>query len=82
MHSRQVVLAALGVLSCCLLTLGQTRTGQVPNFDPNKDVKTGVVIGQPIPSFRLLDQFGKWQDFNSVKGLRGAVLIFFRSADW
>ena len=43
---------------------------------------TGPAVGEPIPSFRAPDQNGKMQDFNSIKGPKGAALYFMRSADW
>jgi len=42
----------------------------------------GIKAGQKIPPFRLVDQNGTPRDFNSVKGSKGTVLLFFRSADW
>jgi cytochrome c biogenesis protein CcmG/thiol:disulfide interchange protein DsbE len=39
-------------------------------------------IGDAIPQLGGVDQFGKRQDFNSLKGADGLVLLFFRSADW
>ena len=49
-------------------------------FDEN--VKTGVAVGETIPSFTALDQNGKTWSFESIKGPNGAALVFFRSADW
>lgn len=72
------VVLATGLLCLPLLGQAQNRYG----FDMNKDVKTGIEIGRPIPPLQLLDQYGKSQNFNTIKGPRGAVLIFFRSADW
>ncbi|MBI4464425.1 MAG: hypothetical protein HY647_06945 [Acidobacteria bacterium] len=43
---------------------------------------TGLEAGQKIPSFRARDQQGQWQDFNSIRGPKGAVIMFNRSADW
>jgi hypothetical protein len=39
-------------------------------------------VGEKIPLLQGVDQFGKKQDFNSLKGSSGLVLLFFRSADW
>jgi peroxiredoxin len=46
--------------------------------------KTQVALqpGASIPGFELKDQSGKTQDFNSLKGSNGLLLIFSRSADW
>jgi hypothetical protein len=38
--------------------------------------------GERIPAFSLPDQAGQLQSFESIRGARGAVLVFFRSADW
>jgi len=43
---------------------------------------TGPAIGERIPAFRAPDQNGRLQDFNSIKGPKGAALYFMRSADW
>jgi hypothetical protein len=43
---------------------------------------TGPAVGQRIPVFRGPDQNGRIQDFNSVKGPKGAAIYFMRSADW
>jgi len=51
-------------------------------FGQNAAIDVGIKIGERIPSFRLSDQNGSARDFSSVKGPKGAVLLFFRSADW
>ena len=43
---------------------------------------TGPAVGEKIPPFRAPDQNGRMQDFNSIKGPKGAALYFLRSADW
>ena len=45
-------------------------------------ITSGPEVGQKIPPFRARDQFGRWQDFNSLRGPKGAVILFNRSADW
>lgn len=45
-------------------------------------VKTGPAIGAPIPPFEARDQNGKTQTLQSLLGPKGAVLVFYRSADW
>ena len=42
----------------------------------------GLEIGQRAPAFSLTDQFGHEQSNETVKGSRGTILLFFRSADW
>jgi hypothetical protein len=42
----------------------------------------GLEIGQRAPSFALTDQFGHEESNETLKGSKGTVLLFFRSADW
>ncbi len=42
----------------------------------------GPQVGQPVPEFRLPDQAGRIWTRESIMGPRGAMLVFFRSADW
>ena len=42
----------------------------------------GLPVGRKAPPFSLRDQFGHEQTLESLKGPRGTVLLFFRSADW
>ncbi len=42
----------------------------------------GLAVGQRAPSFALHDQYGRVQTLDSLKRPKGAVLLFFRSADW
>lgn len=42
----------------------------------------GLPAGEKAPPFSLRDQFGHLQTLESLKGSRGTVLLFFRSADW
>ena len=49
---------------------------------PLKIVALAVAKGDRIPEFQLSDQNGKMQTFESVRGPKGAMLVFYRSADW
>ncbi|MGE3176665.1 MAG: hypothetical protein AB7O32_04305 [Vicinamibacterales bacterium] len=44
--------------------------------------KVGPQVGEPIPDFSLVDQTGKTWTRQSILGPKGAMLVFFRSADW
>jgi hypothetical protein len=46
------------------------------------DIRTGPDVGKKIPAFCGKDQDGKTWDFDSVKGPKGAVILFYRSAGW
>jgi cytochrome oxidase Cu insertion factor (SCO1/SenC/PrrC family) len=64
-----------------LLALQAPEAFDTPDpFD--EDVRTGPAVGDPIPPFRAVDQDGRSLDFDAIKGPHGAVLLFFRSADW
>jgi len=45
-------------------------------------VKTGPEVGAPMPRFEAKDQDGKTHTLRSLLGPKGAVLVFYRSADW
>ncbi len=42
----------------------------------------GLPVGQKAPAFSAHDQFGQEQTLASLRGPRGTILLFFRSADW
>ncbi len=42
----------------------------------------GLEVGQKAPAFSLLDQLGRMQTLDTLRGPKGTVLLFFRSADW
>jgi len=45
-------------------------------------VSTGPEVGKSVPDFRLRDQSGVERTLRSVLGPKGALLVFYRSADW
>ena len=42
----------------------------------------GPPVGAKMPGFDLKDQDGKVHTLASLLGPKGAVILFFRSADW
>ena len=47
------------------------------------DVETlGPKVGDSLPDFSLRDQRGESRTLKSLLGPAGAVIVFFRSADW
>ena len=42
----------------------------------------GLSVGRKAPAFAAADQFGKRQTLETLKGSKGTILLFFRSADW
>jgi hypothetical protein len=47
-----------------------------------KLTSVGLEVGQKAPAFSARDQFGDEHTLASLHGLKGTVLLFFRSADW
>jgi len=45
-------------------------------------IKTGPDVGSTVPAFEAPDQNGQLQNLRSILGPKGALLVFFRSADW
>jgi len=44
--------------------------------------KLGPQVGEVVPDFNLSDQLGKKRTLQSVMGPKGAMIVFYRSADW
>lgn len=67
-------------MSACLLP-GAAAQSKKPVKTETK-LATGPAVGQKIPPFEAVDQNGKRQTFESLKGPNGLLLLFHRSADW
>ena len=44
--------------------------------------KLGPQVGARVPDFNLKDAAGKEWTLQSIMGPKGAMLVFYRSADW
>jgi hypothetical protein len=42
----------------------------------------GLEVGQKAPAFLARDQFGSEHSLETLRGPKGTILLFFRSADW
>jgi hypothetical protein len=42
----------------------------------------GLAVGERAPAFSVRDQLGRVQTLDTLRGSKGTVLLFFRSADW
>jgi len=62
-----------GWLGVCALTVTVLQ---------GQSIKTGPEVGQPVPAFSAADQQERTQTLQSIMGPKGAMLVFFRSADW
>ena len=74
----KVAIASAFSIALLALTSGQAK----PPADNGVFPAVGLAIGQPAPAFSLRDQFGHEQSSSTLKGPKGTVLLFFRSADW
>lgn len=74
MKGRMMPLILLFRLACLPIVAQGGDNPQAPGAQ--------LKIGSKSPEVSGVDQFGKRQTFNSLKGPDGLVLLFFRSADW
>jgi cytochrome oxidase Cu insertion factor (SCO1/SenC/PrrC family) len=78
--------ALLPVLLAATSCFGQQTAADRARLHPpapqNANMRTGPEVGNRIPSFDLIDQNGKHQTLASLRGPKGLVLAFIRSADW
>jgi cytochrome oxidase Cu insertion factor (SCO1/SenC/PrrC family) len=70
----------LVIVALVFASVPSSRTvGQAPLPDVEK---MGPQVGQVVPDFELADQDGTPRTLKSLLGPNGAMLVFFRSADW
>ena len=68
------------VFSLCLAVLcAVTMAAQAPKIDT---ARIGPRVGQKVPDFSGIDQLGRKHTLASSLGPKGAMVVFFRSADW
>ena len=68
------------VLVCMGLLLVTSVNGQtVRKLDISR---LGPQVGAAVPDFNLPDQHGRKWSLQSVMGPKGAMIVFYRSADW
>ena len=68
------------VLTAVLCVLGLTVQAQQPATVDTSTI--GPKVGERVPPFAGVDQFGRSHSLESSLGPKGAMLVFFRSADW
>ena len=64
------------------LVLSATIISQTPPRSAAALAALGPQVGQRVPDFSLVDQRGERRTLESILGPNGAMLVFFRSADW
>jgi hypothetical protein len=79
------LLSAAALAFAALLVLASPAAGG-QNAQPGRQrvdvAKLGPQVGARVPDFSLPDQTGRVRDLQSIMGPRGAMLVFYRSADW
>jgi hypothetical protein len=72
--------ANAGILAA-VITVGALAQAPPP-AQPVDVERLGPQVGEIVPDFSAVDQFGRTQTLNSIMGPNGAMLFFNRSADW
>ena len=67
------------LLASLLLVAALAQAAAPARPDP---MEVGPQVGHVLPAFDARDQTGTLRSFASLKGPKGLVLVFFRSADW
>jgi hypothetical protein len=72
------------ILACCaaLVVLSVASMIAQSAHTPIDVTKLGPQVGERVPDFRLVDQTGRTETLRSIMGPKGAMLVFYRSADW
>ena len=79
-RTRNALVLALASLA---IGVGQAREPQSAAVAPKVDVeRVGPQVGAALPEFTLRDQRGRAHSLKSLLGPSGALIVFFRSADW
>ena len=78
MRLKLLVSVMLSALFFAAVGLAQER----PSSGQSSDSGIGLAVGTKAPSFSLRDQSGRVQTNQTLRGPKGTVLLFFRSADW
>jgi cytochrome oxidase Cu insertion factor (SCO1/SenC/PrrC family) len=75
------VVLAIGVWLFCS-TLSHVAGAAAQSSQKIDTSAIGPRIGQRVPDFSGTDQYGRQHTLASSMGAKGAMLVFFRSADW
>ncbi|HEY7170601.1 MAG TPA: hypothetical protein VH417_07135 [Vicinamibacterales bacterium] len=80
--NRLFTVVAAAILGGTLGSTAPLQQGTSPSRQPVQVAKLGPQVGERVPDFSLSDQNGKSWTLQSIMGPNGAMLVFFRSADW
>lgn len=73
---------AKGHLGDSMVAAGTLDGGTIHLTSLKMHAAIGLAVGQKAPDFSARDQFGLAQNLETLRGPKGTVLLFFRSADW
>jgi hypothetical protein len=73
---------AIGHLGDSMTATGRLEGDTVHLTSLKLHTGIGLAVGQKAPAFSARDQFGHERTLATLKGPKGTVLLFFRSADW
>lgn len=74
---RTLILLRIGVFMFTAVALAAAQPAAPVDVE-----SVGPKIGARVPELSGTDQFGRAHTLQSVMGEQGAMLVFFRSADW
>ena len=82
-----IALAVLVLGAGSLWVLSPTPIDVEPSLEmqsrtPIDVASLGPQVGEPVPAFSLPDQNGQVRTLESILGPNGAMLLFYRSANW
>jgi hypothetical protein len=75
-------LTALLVTAALSVLVPRAASMQAPQPTRIDVSKLGPQVGARVPEFSLHDQTGRTRTLQSIMGTKGAMLVFYRSADW
>jgi hypothetical protein len=79
-RTRSVVVTGLALIA---IGAAAARAPQSGGAVTHVDVeRLGPQVGTSLPDFTLRDQRGALRSLKSLLGPKGAIIVFFRSADW
>jgi hypothetical protein len=73
---------AIGHLGDSMSVTGTLEGNTVHLTTLKMHTSIGLAVGKKAPAFSAHDQFGGQQSLDTLRGPKGTVLLFFRSADW
>jgi peroxiredoxin len=81
-HQPNVLQLALVRVSSTISILFLLLSASLPVAADTTALNTGPEVGQTIPHFEAIDHKGAKQTLDTLKGPKGLLLLFTRSADW